>query len=383
MKFSIKVVMLVLLVTSCNKEVKQERYIINGNAAGIYNGIRVYLKSLDQNGRLVPMDTAIVMNEKFTFEGKVLGPEMGYININSVQGSLPLVIENNDIEVVIDKDNLTDSKVSGSKTNEALLTYNLKLKELSDKRLAVNTQLRAAAQTNDNEKVTALNNEMTNVNVQMLDAPFDFVKNNGDNFYSLMLLENMLRRKNTDLAKITEAFDGLDSDLKNSIKGKALVTQVEEIKKLLEAQANTEIGKIAPEFSAPTPEGTILSLSEVKSKVTIIDFWAAWCGPCRRENPNLVQIYSKYHDKGLEIIGVSLDGTPRQANAKGAWIQAIQQDNLTWPQISNLNYFEGPIAKMYNIKSIPSSFVLDAEGKIIAKSLRGPALEAKISELLD
>jgi len=199
----------------------------------------------------------------------------------------------------------------------------------------------------------------------------------------LILLESMLKNKNADLQKIIDTYQGLADDLKSSIKGNEILAEVENAKKILEAQGRTEIGKIAPEFSAPTPEGNMLSLSEVKGKITLIDFWAAWCGPCRRENPNLVQIYEKYHDKGLEIIGVSLDGNTRQADPKAAWVKAIADDNLTWPQISNLNYFNGPIVRMYNIKSIPSSFILDAEGKIVAKNLRGAALEEKIAELLN
>jgi thiol-disulfide isomerase/thioredoxin len=193
----------------------------------------------------------------------------------------------------------------------------------------------------------------------------------------------MLKNKNADFQKIIDTYQGLDASLKTSAKGNEILVQIESIQKILEAQKRTEIGAIAPEFSAPTPEGKILGLNDIKGKVTLIDFWAAWCGPCRRENPNIVKVYEKYHDKGLEIIGVSLDGNTRQTDPKAVWIKAIEDDKLTWHQVSNLNYFNGPIAKMYNIQSIPSSFILDAEGKIIAKNLRGPALEAKIAELLD
>ncbi|MBQ0721799.1 MAG: TlpA family protein disulfide reductase, partial [Gammaproteobacteria bacterium] len=129
--------------------------------------------------------------------------------------------------------------------------------------------------------------------------------------------------------------------------------------------------------------GKTIALNDIKGKVTLIDFWAAWCAPCRKENPNVVNVYNKYHEKGLEIIGVSLDGTPQQKDAKQAWMDAIEKDKLTWNHVSNLQYFNDPIAKQFNINSIPATFLIDAEGKIIAKNLRGPALEEKIASLLN
>jgi thiol-disulfide isomerase/thioredoxin len=383
MKIAIKIILLVLVFTSCKSEVKSESYVINGNAKGIYNGIRVYLKTLDQNNRQVDVDTAMVMNEKFTFEGKVLGPEMFYIYVNSVTGNLPLIIENSEMTIDIDKDNLANSKITGTKTNEALIAFSEKIKAYNEKRRSLSLALREAAQVNDNEKTTALNNELNNLNLEATDFPFEFINTNSDNYYSLILFESMLKNKNADFQKIIDTYQGLDSSLKTSAKGNEILAQIESVKIILEAQKRTEIGAIAPEFSAPTPDGKMLGLNEIKGKITMIDFWAAWCGPCRRENPNIVKVYEKYHDKGLEIIGVSLDGNTRQTDPKAAWVKAIEDDKLTWHQISNLNYFNGPIAKMYNIQSIPSSFILDAEGKIIAKNLRGPALEAKIAELLD
>ena len=145
----------------------------------------------------------------------------------------------------------------------------------------------------------------------------------------------------------------------------------------------TEIGQKAPSFSAPSTDGKMIALNDIMGKVTIVDFWAAWCGPCRRENPNVVQVYEKYHDKGLEIISVSLDGNRRQQDPKAAWLQAIEDDKLNWHHVSNLNYFNDPVAKAYNIKSIPATFILDEKGNILAKNLRGNNLENKIAELLN
>ena len=120
----------------------------------------------------------------------------------------------------------------------------------------------------------------------------------------------------------------------------------------------------------------------MKGKATIIDFWAAWCGPCRRENPNVVKIYEQYHDKGLEIIGVSLDGAPNQKDPKKAWLDAIEKDGLVWPyHVSDLKYFQSAAAITYKINAIPFALLLDPEGRVIGKNLRGRALEAKLASI--
>jgi len=141
----------------------------------------------------------------------------------------------------------------------------------------------------------------------------------------------------------------------------------------------TNIGDYAPIFSGNTPDGNKLSLGDIKGEVIILDFWASWCGPCRRENPNVVKMYNKYHDKGLEIVGISLD----KAGQEGRWTQAIAQDKLTWKHLSNLKGWQEPIAQLYGVRSIPATYILDGDGKIIAKNLRGQALENKVAEILN
>ncbi len=140
----------------------------------------------------------------------------------------------------------------------------------------------------------------------------------------------------------------------------------------------TNIGDYAPTFTSKTPEGDDLALNDVKAKVIVLDFWASWCGPCRRENPNVVKMYNNYHDKGLEIIGISLD----KKGQKNRWVNAIAKDKLTWKQVSSLQGWQEPIALAYGVRSIPATYILDGDGKIIAKNLRGKALEDKIAEVL-
>ncbi|MEM7375470.1 MAG: redoxin domain-containing protein [Bacteroidota bacterium] len=136
------------------------------------------------------------------------------------------------------------------------------------------------------------------------------------------------------------------------------------------------IGAIAPEISLPTPEGDTVRLSDLRGKVVLVDFWASWCGPCRRENPNVVALYNKYKDRGFEILGVSLDKN------KASWLKAIDKDGLTWPHISDLKHWKSAAAQTYGVSSIPFTLLLDKEGRIVAKKLRGPQLEAKVAQLL-
>ncbi len=147
-----------------------------------------------------------------------------------------------------------------------------------------------------------------------------------------------------------------------------LEAEVKEMQKL-------GVGAQAPELNFPSPEGPSVSLSSLKGKVVLIDFWASWCRPCRAENPNVVRIYQKYHSKGFEILGVSLD------KEKDKWVQAIQDDNLTWKHVSDLGGWQSASAKAYSVTSIPMTYLVDKEGNILGKGLRGPALEQKLQSI--
>ena len=140
--------------------------------------------------------------------------------------------------------------------------------------------------------------------------------------------------------------------------------------------AVVEVGKPAPEIELPTSDGKTIKLSDYKGKIVLVDFWASWCGPCRQENPNVVKAYNQYKDKGFTILGVSLD------QKKEPWLKAIEKDQLTWSHVSDLKYWQNEVAVQYGINSIPASYLLDPNGKIIGKNLRGEALAKKLAELM-
>ncbi|REG87862.1 TlpA disulfide reductase family protein [Winogradskyella sediminis] len=371
-----------LLLFGCKPEEKRTDFIINGKAEGVYNGVRAYLKKVEKKGRERIIDTAVVINEKFNFSGKVLYPTLSVIEINSVNGKLKFMLENSSIDITIDKSNLSQSKIEGSASQDDYQKYQEDLQAYRKEVANIRTELRNNRSSHVLTQRDSLMKIASIAEKKYQELPLKFINSHPSSYYSLALIEQESANKNANIDNYLAAFNSLDPELQSSPKGISLKIALDNLLTVYQKKSRVEIGKIAPNFKGTTPNGTTVSLNEVKGKVTIIDFWAAWCGPCRRENPNVVKIYNTYHNDGLEIIGVSLDGARGQKNPKQAWIDAIAKDNLTWTQVSSLQYFKDPIAELYNINAIPATFILDAEGKIVAKNLRGYALEAKVKELL-
>lgn len=381
MKKIISLLIVCIVLTSCKSDpqVETDGYVINGTAPGVFNGVRAYLKTVDNQQREIIKDTAIIMDEKFTFKGEVTSPQLWHLTINSVAGRLPIIIENGEFTISVNPDNLAGSTISGSKSNDALTTYMHHAQELTNKRNTLIAENSALIKSEDKSENARIATEIRDINQVLINYPTDFISEHPDNYFSLVLMESLIATPNSDLKVIEQKFNTMTSDLKSSEFGQRVAGQLEAKMLHMAKFGALDIGKVAPDFSAPTPDGNTLALSDIRGKVTIIDFWASWCGPCRKENPNVVKVFQKYHDKGLEIINVSLD----RPGHKDRWLKAIKDDNLTWHHVSNLNYFNDPIAKLYNINSIPATYILDESGKIVAKNLRGLALDAKIGELLN
>ena len=371
-----------ILFYSCKTEPQRTDYIINGNAKGVYNGVRAYLKTKVDNGREKVIDTAIIFNEAFTFNGESPTPTHALITVNSVTGQLNFMLENSVIDITVNKSNIKESKVSGSTSQKDFETYQNGITALNKKTLDTKSQLRNNRSLRQQSEIDSLTTALNSLEKEKQEFPLRFINENPDSYYNLSVIDQETNKNNANIEDYLSAFENLDSNIKESAVGIKVKTKLDNLIDAYKKTAQLQIGKIAPNFEAPTPDGNLVSLNDLKGKVTIIDFWAAWCGPCRRENPNVVRVYNKFHDQGLEIIGVSLDGARTQKDPKKSWLDAVEKDRLTWNQVSNLQYFNDPVAKLYNIKSIPATYILDSEGKIVAKNLRGIDLERKVEELL-
>jgi len=206
----------------------------------------------------------------------------------------------------------------------------------------------------------------------------DFIAAHLSSEVSIYALESFIAN-DKNLPEASDLFSKLSADVKGSYRGMAFKESLENKKKALYSQRPTNIGNPAPDFEQPDVSGKKISLSQFKGKYILLDFWASWCKPCRAENPNLVEVYRKFKDKGLEIISVSLDGVGQ----KKAWINAIQADGLTWLQVSDLKAWQNSAALIYGIKAIPENFLIDPTGKIIAQNLRGQDLNSMLSHIIE
>jgi peroxiredoxin len=194
----------------------------------------------------------------------------------------------------------------------------------------------------------------------------NFVINNPSSFAVPVILGELMNG-----LKATEVESIINSLTPEVAKTQAIV----DIKSKLAAIKRIDIGQKAPDFSMNDSQGNKVSLSsKVGAKLLLVDFWAGWCAPCRKENPNVVKVYQEFHSKGFDILGVSLDQTEAQ------WKKAIADDNLTWTHVSDLKYWNNEAARLYSVNSIPANFLLDKDGIIIAKNLRGEELYNKVKE---
>jgi peroxiredoxin len=382
MKKIVFLIALSLSILSCSK-VKKGEFLISGEAKGIPNGKMVFIKTQNDVGLVLNVDSAKVQDGKFELKGKVKEPSMFVLYIKDIQQPIPFIMESGEIVIKVDKDSIFKSKISGTDSNDSFQEFNDKTnainKRLVDYQNKNIQKLMEAQQKKDNVTIESLKSGYVKIQKEVDDYMNQYPDENPNSYISLLLVERLFNSPDFKYEKVKKTFENLNEELRNTAKGKTISDKLKSIEKNMKNPAVAEKLnpiKLAPDFSAKSPNGSTISLKESLGKVTVIDFWASWCGPCRKENPNVVALYNEFHSKGLNIIGVSLDDDATK------WKDAIAKDKLTWNHVSNLKGFEDPIATLYDVQQIPTTFVLDSKGNIVAKDLRGDELKAKVQELL-
>jgi thiol-disulfide isomerase/thioredoxin len=355
---------------SCNTK-DANNFKLEGDAIGFADGTEIYVFTLE-NKQPKAIDTLTVTEGKFSATyPKNEGYNLNFLRINEVNGSVLYFPENEDMKAVIYKDSIQASRVTGGKQNEAYGSFVDKMVTFNNKKQESMERFRTAREANDTATITQIQSENLNLMGEETEFKKEFLKSNNNSLFAVMLISEMVGKQELKPEEASTFVENLDPKLANNELVVDLKTGLDSLKK-------ASVGSPAPNFSAPTPTGEMKSLKDAMGKYTIIDFWASWCKPCRIENPNVVNVYNKYHDKGLNIISVSLD----KETQRDQWIQAIKDDKMDWHHVSNLQFWQDPIAQQYSIRSIPATFLLDENGIIIDKDLRGAALEAKIATLL-
>jgi len=369
---------LIYCTCACNSDklesAKTKTCTVTGTVKALQSGevyIQVYNRTQEKP------NTIKIVNGKFSYSSKASNHELAIMIVadakkNVDRKNVMMFFVEPDSKININIDTATKEKyvVTGSKANDEFISF---------KKNSLAAIEEKEKQTFENVNPMSINNPATMDSLMKLaeiiqqerkKVVLDYISKNKSSYVGIGYAF-LLSIQNDDAKFIETAYTSASDTLKNSYYGT-------EFKKKIDASSKTEIGAVAADFTSTEIDGKGFKLSDFyKGKVLVlIDFWASWCGPCRKENPNVVKAYNQFHSKGFDIVGVSLD------EEKHDWIGAVKKDKLTWNQVSDLKGWESQVARLYNVTAIPTNFLIDGNGKILASNLRGNDLENKLQELL-
>jgi peroxiredoxin len=376
-----KILIFSLLLFSVFQIQAQGKFTIKGDVSKVSLPItKVYL-SYYADGKST-MDSSEVVDGKYSFTGSLGDPLMASLRakyqedpnaktiraISYNRDIKQLFIENAKISVV-STDSFANAAIKGSKAHAEFVKWDNLMKPENQKGTELNKEYSELYKKKDQAGMDRIEAEFDKLTASKNVKNKQYLAENPSSPIAMFIFRQYAGYDiNADDAE--PVFLSLSEKLRTGPAGKEMAEKIEIAKK-------TGVGRMAMDFTQNDTLGNPVSLSSFKGKHVLIDFWASWCGPCRQENPNVVKAFNNYNNKGFTVLGVSLD----QPNAKEKWMKAIHDDNLTWTHVSDLKYWKNEVAVQYGIQAIPQNYLIDPQGKIIGKNLRGEALNKKLEEI--
>jgi peroxiredoxin len=351
----------VITWASCSLDARKAK--VTGTVKNMGNGEIYFIQSGDEK----MIDTVKVTGDNFSFEKDLKEPTVFMVNFGAEQQPGFLILENGNTNVSYTMGDINSLHIEGGKEQGIYNSFLTMCKPVFSQMDSLGKV--AMANESNAELMNSLQEEFFRLDGGLKQTQLKFIEENKSSIATAFIAVNYINEKmDKNYAEVDKIYNQLDDKVKASYYGKKLLELGSQLK-------GTSIGQPAPDFTLNDVNDKPISLSSYKGKITLVDFWASWCGPCRGENPNVVAAYNVYHNDGFEILGVSLDDN------KAKWLDAIEKDKLTWTQVSDLQGWSSAAASLYGIQSIPSNVLIDKDGNILAKDLRGEALENKLKEL--